>query len=94
MKITPDKTPVNKQASVQLSRGTGQIETVEAALAHFGERIASPEFAGHVRQMIEAGTNVKYELTVKKGNQPGFIVSLNYTMEAAKQPLGTLLRLT
>ena len=93
MKITPDREPINRQAAVQLSRGMDQVDSVEEALGIFGQRIASPEFARHVRQMIEAGTNLKCELTVKKGNQPGFIVALNYTMESPKKSLGTFLRL-
>lgn len=93
MKITLDRTPINRQAAVQLSRGTDQVDSVEEALSIFGQRIASSEFARHVRQIIEAGTNVKYELTVKKSNQPGFIVALNYTMESPKKSIGTFLRL-
>jgi hypothetical protein len=93
MKITPDKAPINRQAAVQLSRGTGQVESVEEALGILGRSIASPEFAGCVRQMIEAGMNLKYELTIKKSNQPGFVVALNYHAETKKKQLGTFLRL-
>ncbi len=94
MNLEPDRTPINRQAAVQLSRGTERVSSVEEALNILGNRIASPEFAKYVRQIIEAGTDVRYELTVKKGNQPGFIVALNYTVHAPKKSFGTFLKLT
>jgi hypothetical protein len=93
MNNTPDKAPINRQSAIHLSQGLDQVDSVEEALYIFGQRIASPEFAKQARQIIEAGTNLKYVITVKKGNQPGFIVALNYNMEAPKQSLGTFLRL-
>jgi len=91
--IKADREPINAQAAKQLSRGTNQIETLEDALRVMGERIASEDFASFVRQALEAGTNVKYELTAKKSNQPGFVVNLNYVMESPKKGCGTFLRL-
>jgi hypothetical protein len=91
--IKADRTPINSQAAKQLSRGTDDINSVEEALQLMGQRIASSEFARYVRQMIEAGTNAKYELTVKKSNQPGFVVALNCTMESPKKQLGVFIRL-
>jgi hypothetical protein len=91
--ITPDRTPVNQAARRFLSKGTGAIQTVEEALKLMGEKIASPEFAKTVRDLIEADANVRYELTIKKSNQPGFVVSLNYHAETPTKQMGTFLRL-
>ena len=92
--ITADRHPVNSDARRVLSKGNSDaIETVEQALASMGNRIASPEFAAFVRQLIEAGSNVKYELTIKKSNQPGFVVSLDYLQAAPKKSCGAFIRL-
>ena len=92
--ITADRQPVNSDARRALSKGNPNgIESVEQALAAMGSRIASPEFGAFVRQLIEAGANVKYELTIKKSNQPGFVVSLDYQPEAPKKSCGVFLRL-
>ncbi len=92
--ITPDRDPINAQAAKQLSRGSDQLETVEEALRVIGEKISSDEFALFVRQALEAGTDIRYELTAKKGNQLGFVVNLNYVMQLPKKNCGTFLRLT
>jgi hypothetical protein len=92
--ITPDRTPINANTSKLLSKvKTNRIQTVEEALVEMGNRIASPDFGAFVRQLIEAGADVKYELKIKKSNSPGFVVALNYQAEAPKKSFGTLLGL-
>jgi hypothetical protein len=70
-----------------------QVESIEEALEIFGQRIADPDFAARVRQVISIGTNVRYALTIKQGIN-GYIVGLTCTLEAPKRALGTFLRLS
>ena len=91
--IVADKEPINAQAAKQLSRGTNHPKTLEDALRLLGENIASEDFANFVRQALEAGTNVKYELTAKKSNQPGFVVNLSYVIQSPRKNFGTFIRL-
>jgi len=51
------------------------------------------DFIKTVRQLIESGINLEYQLTIKKSNQPGFVVALNYVMKSPKKDLGTFIRL-
>lgn len=92
--ITPDRQPVNSSAARILSKGSPDaVESVEQALVVMGKRISSREFTSVVRQLIEAGTDVKYVLTIKKSNQPGFVVALDYHMESPKKSCGRFLKL-
>ena len=92
--ITADMIPVNKDARRALSKGDpNKLERVEEALAVMGERIASNDFAKEVRKLIESGANAKYILTIKKSNQPGFIVSLDYKCESPMKSCGVFLKL-
>jgi hypothetical protein len=70
------------------------IENLEQALAVMGNKIASPNFAAFVRRHVEAGTNLKYELTIiKKSNQTGIIVALDCRPMEPKVSCGVFLRL-
>jgi hypothetical protein len=71
----------------------GRVFSVEEALAIFGKRIASDEFAETVRHKLGEGTNMKYELSVKKGHVTGYVVALNCVLEVQKKSLGSFLRL-
>jgi hypothetical protein len=72
--------PVNKQAAMSLSNGTGKIETVEEALQVLASIIAGDRFAKNVRQVIETGVNVKYEIKISKRQAHGFTARLNTTI--------------
>lgn len=51
-----------------------------------GGIIASPNKIKQVRQMIETGNVVKYQITIKKRPRtPGFIVSMAYWVESPKK---------
>ena len=85
--ITPDFRPINRDAARIMSRDKHRTETVEQALIASATEIASPEFAKIIRDLIEAGANVSCEITIKKSNQPGFVVALTYQpyMERTKR---------
>jgi hypothetical protein len=69
------------------------IETVEEALIEMGKRISHPSFAEFVRQTLSLGSNLRYEMIVKKSNASTFVVSLNYKEESPKKSISTLIRL-
>jgi len=65
--ITQDREPINKDARRALSSGDpSRVKTVEEAISIAGVIIASPNNIKQVRQMIETGNVVKYQITIKK----------------------------
>jgi hypothetical protein len=94
MKLTHERKPVNKQAAMQLSKGTDSIDTVEEALFEFSERINQPDFINYVRASLNSGANIRLSLVVKKSHQPGYIAQMNCVMESPKKPMGCFLRIT
>lgn len=71
-----------------------RFETVEEALVEMAHRIASPKFGTIMRQIIDAGENVKCQLTIKKTSSAGHVVALDYRAESPKRSCGTLMRLS
>jgi len=68
------------------------IETIEQSLTILGERIASPEFAARVRQILQAGeTRVTYEVLIKKSGS-GYTVGL-FCKQVARKSVGLFIRL-
>jgi len=65
---------------MSLSNGTGKLETVEEALQSIAAIIAGERFAKNVRQIIETGVNVKYEIKISKRQAHGFVARLNATI--------------
>jgi len=85
--ITQDREPINKDARRSLSSGDpSRVKTVEEAMSIAGGIIASPNNIKQVRQMIETGNVVKYQITIKKRPRtPGFIVSMGYWAQSPKK---------
>lgn len=65
---------------MSLSRGTGKVETLEEAFKRIASRISSDHFVQGVRQIVETGVNVKYDIKVSKRQSHGYTVKLQYTI--------------
>lgn len=76
--ITQDREPINKDARRALSSGyPSRVKTVEEAMSIAGGIIASPSNIKQVRQMIETGNVVKYQITIKKKAPHSRVYSFN-----------------
>lgn len=92
--IETDREPVNKDASMALSKGNPHhVGTVEEALRIMGERIASGQVSDFARNAIESGVDVVFELKVSKKNGPGFVATLKGGAVAHKKVFGNFIKL-
>ena len=88
--ITQDREPINKDARRALSKGQNRVETVEQALEIFAEKMKSQDFITYLRQAINTGNVVKYQMTIKKRQvKSGFIVSLDCVIGLTKKSIGS-----
>ena len=71
---------------------TDLVRTVEEALATVADVIGSPSFSDYVRKGLEAGTELRYLLTIKDSNQ-GFVVALGAEKKLPIRSIKTLIRL-
>jgi hypothetical protein len=69
-----------------------KIESIEEALQVMADKIASDQFAEIARSILEDGEKVVYELVIKKGNQPGYVISLGYKKATPLKNIMTFLR--
>lgn len=80
MKISIDKTPINKQAARILSKDSNRLNTVEDALKSVWRFLSSSIGLTKVRDALENGNEVvEYRIKIyKKPNLPGFCVRVYY----------------
>ena len=71
---------------------TELIRTVEEGLAAVAGVIGSPAFSDYVRKGLEAGNELRYQLTIKDSNQ-GFVVALGAEKKLPIRSIKTLIRL-
>jgi len=87
-----NKKPISKETATKWW-GANRIETVEDALVAMSAKMSSEEFIQCVRSAIDSGHDVECVLTVKSGNQGGYVVNLSQQLKQPKKSFGTLLRL-
>ena len=78
---------------MSLSRGTGKVETLEEAFNSVANKISSEHFVKGVRQIVETGVNVKYEIKVSKRQAHGYTVKLQCTILDPERQLFALVGL-
>lgn len=60
--ITADRSPINKQAASQLSRGNGRVQTLEEAMRIVIDHLKRPELCAEMRQAVDA--RAAYVITI------------------------------
>lgn len=78
--ITADRTPINRQAAAQLSKGLNRCKTVEEALQRVWAFLQQEEGGIKARRAIERGVEqVEWRVKLyKRPGQPGFCVRTYY----------------
>jgi len=86
--MTEHTTPVNRQASIFLSRKK-RVETVREALEIFSAKILEPEVADNIIEMLKSRTRSRLEMTIRirrdVKTQTEFMVDMDASL---KQDLG------
>jgi hypothetical protein len=76
--ITAERSPINKQARMILSKGTGRYVELKEALVKVSEIISSSHTLGLINSHLENGMESEIKLTVKKMTpRPGIRIILS-----------------
>lgn len=66
---------------------TDKSYNIETSLEKIGERIASAEFASHVRRILEMGHDLKYQIKIKHEPNETFSITMENIIETNNRRL-------